>query len=830
MSAIEPDLPRDLVDALRAAPDDPDVWSVLGDWLQQSGHVRGELCAIDRARQDAPWGAQGRRLRERRSALLDAHRDVLVGPVDTPGLATTLRWDRGYPSALELDWTGPSSHAAAAFSAVLHHPAMRFLRTLTLTGTPLLLTSLVDQLAARDWPLLERLALGPGTQGILPVFAPLEPALARMPSLRELTLTAEYVDSFLDDLDPAPVQTLTLRGDVGLHGLRALRGRGLRSLTLDLFRDPPTGRNASDALHGMPPLDHLGLRGLVDVATFAPAPLDVRVLDLSMGDLDDTGARALAARADRFPRLERLVVHESRLTAAGIDALREAFPAVDAEGQDPELRGSVHTRVAETTRARRDQARTAFVEGRYDDSGAVYRSLERIAVALGHRSLEEQAWLGLATVASALGRPDRAAALQERLLERPPETPDKLSALAQTRRSQGHTHHAEELLERAIALGGPNGSSAIRVELATVQLTRGDLAAALATVQAAADLEREASTETSRTASVLGMVQQARGRFAEAEQAYVRALELEDWAPARLPIRLNLGQARWLLGRAAEAREAYEAVAAEAREHGIVRFEASAWADLGHLHLNGGHPAEAVRALETAVPLVQSAGALPKLGEVYVNLGTAKLALGDVDGAEQALRDGLVTMQQVGSRQWVALAWSGLADVHLQRDDRAAGRSACEEALAVQDALGDRWCSCRTRTQLADLSLAGGDLDAASAHLERAHADAVSAGNRRYAAWITFEQARVAHARGEDPVPAYRAALDALEPIGDPLMQGRALACLGIVEPHRLDEARALLGAAGDREGLDQIEQIAHARVGRPIGPGLFADWLRAVT
>ncbi|MCB9679094.1 MAG: tetratricopeptide repeat protein [Alphaproteobacteria bacterium] len=818
-------LPAHVLDPIRADPDGEAAWGVLSDWLQQADDPRGELVAVDRELERTPWAARGRALRDRRRELLDRHRE-LEPPAD--GVRLQVSWFRGYWRTATVDLDPDDDAPLAGLRALLAHPCAALLRELEidLGGRVHLLNNVDAVLAERDWPVLHALTVR--SRPPWPVFSPLDEARARMPALRRLSLVGEYTDSFVDDLDPGGVTHLSLTGSVGPDAVEvAARHPGIRALSLDLF-EHPDGADAALAVQRLPPLDHLGLRGLQGVAAFvAHASCEVRDLDLSMGDLDDEAAAVLARRSDAL-RVERLDVRDCRLTEAGIDALRQAFPEVLADHQEPgAAAGRFAVRVrAQTLRGLRGSAMTHHAAYRRAEARTAWASVARLAEVAADREEEIRAWEALGGLASDLGDLDGAERLQRRVLAWRPSDRGALQSLALTRRTQGRTHEAEELLERAVALAPER--TELAAELATLQMVLGRLSAASDTIDAARQREREARRERARTFSIAGMIRQQQGRLEEAEDAYREALQREMDPAGALPIRLNIGQVRWLLGRVDAARDTYEGVATSARELGIPQFEAAALADLGHLHLNGGRMQEAIAALEAAEPLLVRRGDLPKLGNVRINLGAARLSNGDLDGAEQALRAGIDAMQRSGNRQWAAIGKSSLANVHLERGDREAGEALCREVLAEQVALGDRWSAASTRTQLADLHLARGEPAQARALLEAAAADAVAARNTRWAAWVRAEQARVVHLEHpEGAVDAYRAALAGLEPIGDDALTGRALLYLGVCEPTALEAARQRLEAAADRGGLDQVATVEAYHAGRDVGAGTFADWLR---
>jgi len=91
----------------------------------------------------------------------------------------------------------------------------------------------------------------------------------------------------------------------------------------------------------LPKLRYLGLRnasgadGLVRRLVGSAILRQIRVLDLSLGDLGDAGLDALLADADAVGKLERLDLHHHYLTDAGVARARSLGVPVDVGDQHP---------------------------------------------------------------------------------------------------------------------------------------------------------------------------------------------------------------------------------------------------------------------------------------------------------------------------------------------------------------------------------------------------------------------------------------------------------------------------------------------------------------
>lgn len=224
--------------------------------------------------------------------------------------------------------------------------------------------------------------------------------------------------------------------------------------------------------------------------------------------------------------------------------------------------------------------------GRLDDAEAALATLDRLSpgdpMVLAQR----------AQVAQARGLPEEALRLA-RAAARNHRSIGRLYSLAWFEVQQGETAAAratlEELLRRAP--GHADGLS----QLGYLELSNGNTARA-------ADLFAELVRRTPRFAPLtnLGLARLLLGRYAEAANAFERAAALEPGNPVA---RLNLADARFLLGNRAEATREYQAVLglvakdpAAATNPQLLTIRGQALAHLG----NGG---EAVAAVQEALRL-----------------------------------------------------------------------------------------------------------------------------------------------------------------------------------------------------------------------------------
>ena len=364
---VVPDEPSDpSMDAqLRVDPGDADVALIYADWLQQHGHPRGRLIAIQAALRTRPDDAE---LLAEQDSLFAAHPDLLLGPVesliadesgDPPVVA--LEWDLGWIRRARIIGRSFVEPADLVWE-VLRHPSGKFLRSLVVG------------------------CVRSGDQDNSTIAATLMNAGPR-PPLRELVI-ADFDDSEIDNIDisRAPIgklvglgkafpelETVILKGtgDVALDGLALPRAKkfALRTSTMtkqtlatilaapwptleDLelwFGDVDRGYGAECTVDDILPLFARPLPALralrimnspfsdevVPAIAQWPGATKLETLDFSLGTLSDAGARALAQVRAAFPSLRRLGVFECALTGAGLSTLYAAGYPVDASAISP---------------------------------------------------------------------------------------------------------------------------------------------------------------------------------------------------------------------------------------------------------------------------------------------------------------------------------------------------------------------------------------------------------------------------------------------------------------------------------------------------------------
>jgi len=304
-------------------PDDEAAYAVYADGLQRQGDPRGELIALQLAREAelARGGAARSKLATAIAKLVAREAGVLLGGLaalvpDVRELAAEpLIWRRGFLHRVVLDSRarGPVGPIVAQ---VLAHPSGRFVRELAVRCDDLDdAHQVIDALADRPPAALRELELL--VRGQLLDLGALWPAV---PGLRRVGVVARAFDlgAFAAPrVERARFASARLSSD-NLRAIAVAPWPALQRLELRFAgRSEPNGATLADVQRllereDLVALTHLKLRGCEHageaLTTLAQAPLgrQLVVIDLSHSLVEAIDLRALAPYASRFPALREL--------------------------------------------------------------------------------------------------------------------------------------------------------------------------------------------------------------------------------------------------------------------------------------------------------------------------------------------------------------------------------------------------------------------------------------------------------------------------------------------------------------------------------------------
>ncbi|MFT3697375.1 MAG: TIGR02996 domain-containing protein [Kofleriaceae bacterium] len=331
---VEPSNPA-LEAAIGRQPTD-DNFRIYGDWLQEQGHPRGELIALDLSHGNRMLAAH---LRARLAYPLDTLHDVIYA-----------QWRNGYIDSVVFE-SGP-----AAARALFAHPMSRFVREIevALTGreriglearASLRRLGFTTNIHTGELSWTDAGAIGAATEALFPHLQILDVSAGRFafeqtpfPSLRRLTLQTTNLEreSFANviELDGGALEHLEIwfgssRRNVHtpldlIEKLVARPWPKLRTLSLS------NGEHTDE---------------LVEIVLRSPLCAQLEALSFTGSTLTDEGARRLIASAGVLAHLEQLDVTHNFLSHDTARQLHLAIPAT--EGHD-EQRGWQDYRYAMT--------------------------------------------------------------------------------------------------------------------------------------------------------------------------------------------------------------------------------------------------------------------------------------------------------------------------------------------------------------------------------------------------------------------------------------------------------------------------------------------------
>lgn len=177
------EFPEKMLDAIRAAPDDPEPYLVYADWLQAQGDPRGELISLQYRMSTTDDTGEFLRLKARAEELLAQNAEHFYGPARHALIAFNFQWRWGFVKELVM----PSGYD------LIDHPSCVVLRKLWI-GTEELSEDLTYEIAwiAARTRTLRGLTLNVGALGY---GGDLSALPASLPELRELRLDGRFTSS-----------------------------------------------------------------------------------------------------------------------------------------------------------------------------------------------------------------------------------------------------------------------------------------------------------------------------------------------------------------------------------------------------------------------------------------------------------------------------------------------------------------------------------------------------------------------------------------------------------------------------------------------------------
>ncbi|MCC7509975.1 MAG: tetratricopeptide repeat protein [Planctomycetes bacterium] len=376
-------------------------------------------------------------------------------------------------------------------------------------------------------------------------------------------------------------------------------------------------------------------------------------------------------------------------------------------------------------------------------------------------ALSNLAWCHLS-----LGDFARAETFAQQAIDAEPGMPGPWLLLAQARRYQGNAETALEAADKALQIR-PDWYEALaqKAEL-LVMLKRFDAAHTIATAAVAAAPLHDS------THQALGMAEHGRGNYAQAEQHYRRALELNA---ANAEAGLNLAVVLKLQGKMTEA----EQFATAATRWPVLGGRP--WYEVGIARMSRRDLAGAFEAYAKAVEIT------PTLGDAWINGASCANRLGNFKVA----RDYALQATKVAPGH--ILSWIQLCQSELNLNDRQAASAALDEALKLDASTPAE------RTDLAAMLYSLGRYeDAAKLGLD------ITKDNPEFGrAWLLLANIYIVQQRYDDAVDALYYACERMPGDVEPRNQRVKLF-------YQLDQYMAALDAAKDVLAIDAGNYTAH--------------------
>ncbi|MFP2906112.1 WGR domain-containing protein [Pyxidicoccus sp. 3LFB2] len=349
-TAARPKSNKQLEAAILRAPDEAEGYLVYGDWLQSVGDPRGELIAVQHALPQAK-GARAKVLMEREVALLQQHRDTLLGaPLSSMcrSLWLTVQWHLGFIRSARLGVSSygddPEFQFDETLAMLLAHPSARFLQELTLglaaDDGQNEYGDLIKRIAKKAPKTLRQVFIGAfvyprETEISWTHVGDVSPLYKALPQLRSLRLCGG--DVHLGKINLPELREFTVEtGGLPLSAVKSIAAAKWPKLEkLEVWFGSASYGAGGQVKHlqsildadGLPELEHLGLcnaeftNDLVTVLPKSRVLKQLQTLDLSRGTLTDKGAEVLLANAAAFKHLQKLNLTQNLLSPKAAKSL-----------------------------------------------------------------------------------------------------------------------------------------------------------------------------------------------------------------------------------------------------------------------------------------------------------------------------------------------------------------------------------------------------------------------------------------------------------------------------------------------------------------------------
>ena len=281
----------------------------------------------------------------------------------------------------------------------------------------------------------------------------------------------------------------------------------------------------------------------------------------------------------------------------------------------------------------------------------------------------------------------------------------------------GETHAAFDLLNSAISQNLPDPKtnpenakvqSSLRIELAGIYVTRGDLDRALALYQESLQLEeqlgdkREIGGTLHRMAEVFLMHNEL-DRALEIYQENLKLYEQLGDHKAEAVSLYMMAAVYFQRGDLDDAIKLYEESLQLLEQVGDQQNKANVLGNMALVFELRGNFERALELHQESLRLSEQLGDIRGKAVSLSALSNVFIAKGDFQKAEEALQESLILRQQVGHLEGVAFSLGKLGQVAQKRGDKTTALARYQEALSILEKLGMPRESQQVRQMIADL-------------------------------------------------------------------------------------------------------------------------------
>jgi tetratricopeptide (TPR) repeat protein/serine phosphatase RsbU (regulator of sigma subunit) len=205
--------------------------------------------------------------------------------------------------------------------------------------------------------------------------------------------------------------------------------------------------------------------------------------------------------------------------------------------------------------------------------------------------------------------------------------------------------------------------------------------------------EKERLDYEGKAHNLIGSIHYAQGRYAEALEAYQKALAIHERIGDQQGIASsynNIGTIHNAKGQYAEALEAYQKALTIRERIGDQQGLADCYNNIGNIHNAKGQYAEALEAYQKALAIYERIDNPWGVAACRNNIGLIHHAQGRYTEALEAHQKALTIRERIGDQQGIAACYNNIGNIHYAQGRYAEALEAYQKALAIHERIGDQ--------------------------------------------------------------------------------------------------------------------------------------------